>query len=101
MRRSARAAAILVLAAAPAVSPVSAATQPDPAAFDAVLAARARNGGFDYRGADGQDRKRLAAYLANLGDANPASMDRRRAGRPSGSTPTTRRRSRPCSTSTP
>lgn len=47
---------------------------PDPAAFDAVLTARARNGGFDYRGATGQDRKRLAAYLANLGDARPDSM---------------------------
>jgi hypothetical protein len=47
---------------------------PDPAPFDAVLAARARNGGFDYRGATGQDRKRLAAYLANLGDARPAQM---------------------------
>jgi len=47
---------------------------PDPAPFDAVLAARARNGGFDYRGATGQDRKRLAAYLANLGDARPARM---------------------------
>ena len=72
MRSSARAAAILVLAAAPAVF---AAPQPDPAALDAVLAARSRNGGFDYRGADGQDRKRLAAYLRNLGDANPASME--------------------------
>jgi uncharacterized protein DUF547 len=47
---------------------------PDPAPFDAVLAARARNGGFDYRGATGQDRKRLAAYLANVGDARPAEM---------------------------
>ena len=47
---------------------------PDPAPFDAVLAARARAGGFDYRGATGQDRKRLAAYLANLGDARPAAM---------------------------
>jgi Protein of unknown function, DUF547 len=47
---------------------------PDPAPFDAVLAARARDGGFDYRGATGQDRKRLAAYLANLGDARPAEM---------------------------
>jgi hypothetical protein len=33
-----------------------------------------RDGGFDYRGATGQDRKRLAAYLANLGDARPAEM---------------------------
>ena len=47
---------------------------PDPAPFDAVLAARARNGGFDYRGATGQEKKRLAAYLANLGDANVAGM---------------------------
>lgn len=47
---------------------------PDPAPFDAVLAARARNGGFDYRGATGQDRKRLAVYLANLGDARPEAM---------------------------
>ncbi len=47
---------------------------PDPAPFDAVLAARARNGGFDYRGATGQDRKRLAVYLANLGDARPDAM---------------------------
>jgi uncharacterized protein DUF547 len=47
---------------------------PDPAPFDAVLAGRAREGGFDYRGATGQDRKRLAAYLANLGDARPAQM---------------------------
>src|SRR5262249_11814502 len=46
----------------------------DPAPLDAVLAARARGGGFDYRGADGQDKKRLAAYLANLGDAQPAAM---------------------------
>lgn len=47
---------------------------PDPAPFDAVLAARARGGGFDYRGATGQDRKRLGAYLANLGDARPSAM---------------------------
>lgn len=47
---------------------------PDPAPFDAVLAARAGNGGFDYRGATGQEKKRLAAYLANLGDANAAGM---------------------------
>ncbi len=51
-----------------------AAAQPDPAAFDAVLAERARAGGFDYRGATGQDKKRLAAYLSNLGDADPAAM---------------------------
>ena len=47
---------------------------PDPAALDAVLERRARNGGFDYAGADGQDRKRLAAYATNLGDAQPAAM---------------------------
>jgi hypothetical protein len=47
---------------------------PDPAALDAVLEKRARNGGFDYAGADGQDRKRLAAYATNLGDAQPAAM---------------------------
>ena len=46
----------------------------DPAAFDAVLEARARGGGFDYRGATGQDRKRLAAYLSNLGGAPVAGM---------------------------
>jgi hypothetical protein len=50
------------------------ASQPDPAVWDAILSARARDGGFDYRAADGQDRKRLAAYLANLGDANPRDM---------------------------
>jgi hypothetical protein len=47
---------------------------PDPAPFDAVLAARARDGGFDYRGVTGQERKRLAAYISNLGDARPAEM---------------------------
>lgn len=47
---------------------------PDPAPFDAVLEKRARNGGFDYKGTDGQDKKRLAAYLVNLGDAGPAGM---------------------------
>ena len=47
---------------------------PDPAVLDAVLEKRARNGGFDYAGADGQDRKRLAAYATNLGDAQPAAM---------------------------
>ncbi len=51
-----------------------AANQPDPAAFDAVLALRAKNGGFDYRGSTGQEKKRLAAYLANLGDAEPRQM---------------------------
>ena len=55
-------------------APASPGTSPDPAAFDAVLAARARDGGFDYRAATGQDRKRLAAYLANLGDADPGAM---------------------------
>ena len=49
-------------------------TPPDPAAFDAVLAERARRGGFDYRGATGQDKKRLGAYLSNLGDADPAAL---------------------------
>ncbi len=48
---------------------------PDNAAFDAVLDARARGGGFDYAGAGGQDRKRLAAYLANIGDADPSKME--------------------------
>ncbi len=61
-------------ALATAVPPVRPAGLPDPAPFDAVLAARARSGGFDYRGATGQDKKRLAAYLANLGDAKPAEM---------------------------
>ena len=48
---------------------------PDPAAYDAVLQARARNGGYDYAGTTGQDRKRLAAYEANLGDAAVGSMN--------------------------
>ncbi len=56
------------------VPPASASGVPDPAPFDAVLAKRAKNGGFDYAGTDGQDRKRLAAYLSNLGDARPAGM---------------------------
>lgn len=47
---------------------------PDPAPFDAVLSTRSRDGGFDYRGATGQDRKRLAVYLSNLGDARPEQM---------------------------
>ncbi len=47
---------------------------PDPAPLDAVLQARAKKGGFDYAGATGQDRKRLSAYMANLGDAQPAAM---------------------------
>ncbi|MEO8431778.1 MAG: DUF547 domain-containing protein [Acidobacteriota bacterium] len=53
---------------------LSGASLPDPAPFDAVLSARARQGGFDYAGASGQDKKRLAAYMANLGDADPAKM---------------------------
>jgi uncharacterized protein DUF547 len=51
-----------------------AASGPDPAPLDAVLATRAKNGGFDYRGTDGQDKKRLAAYLANVGDAQTSGM---------------------------
>jgi uncharacterized protein DUF547 len=66
-------AAAVVLLLAASLSPRSEGV-PDPAPFDAVLAARARSGGFDYRGATGQDRKRLAAYLANLGDARPGQM---------------------------
>lgn len=50
------------------------AAAPDNAVFDAVLSARAKNGGFDYAGMTGQDKKRLAAYLANLGDADPSKM---------------------------
>jgi hypothetical protein len=65
------ASAVLTAFLAPALP---AATRPDPAPFDAVLAERARGGGFDYRGVTGQDRKRLAAYLANLGDADPKTM---------------------------
>ena len=52
----------------------AAAAPPDPAPFDAVLAARAGNGRFDYRGSTGQEKKRLAAYLANMGDAKTAAM---------------------------
>jgi hypothetical protein len=55
-------------------APSGATTQPDPAVWDAILSARVRDGGFDYKAADGQDRKRLSAYLANLGDANPREM---------------------------
>jgi hypothetical protein len=70
MKRALAAAALtLVLAPFAGASGV-----PDPAALDAVLEKRARNGGFDYAGADGQDRKRLSAYAANLGDAQPAGM---------------------------
>ena len=65
------ASALLCLFFAPGVS---ASGVPDPAAFDAVLAVRAKNGGFDYAGTTGQDRKRLSAYLANLGDADPGKM---------------------------
>jgi hypothetical protein len=66
--------ALLLAFVAPTASPAPMAVPPDPAAFDAVLAARARDGGFDYRGATGQDRKRLAAYMANLGDASVEAM---------------------------
>jgi hypothetical protein len=70
--------ALAVLLAASAATAAGAGPRPagipDPGPFDAVLAARAGDGGFDYRGATGQDRKRLAAYLANLGDARPARM---------------------------
>ncbi len=66
--------AVLVLCFAP-VPALSGSGLPDPAPFDAVLAAGARNGGFDYRGVTGQEKKRLAAYLANLGDARPAGMN--------------------------
>jgi len=65
-------AAALVMSLAAAL--LSAAGLPDPAPFDTVLAERARNGGYDYRGTSGQDRKRLAAYLSNLGDAQPSAM---------------------------
>jgi hypothetical protein len=69
------AAALLLLAALclPA-APAGPLGMPDPAPFDAVLGERARHGGFDYAGATGQDRKRLAAYLANLGNARPSEM---------------------------
>ena len=70
MRRSIATAAVCI-ALTPAAVP---AAVPDPAPFDAVLRERARNGGFDYAGTTGQDRKRLAAYLANIGDADPAGM---------------------------
>jgi len=64
--------AAMISIGATAVSAAS--TPPDPAPFDTVLAARARGGGFDYGGTTGQDRKRLLAYLSNLGDADPAKM---------------------------
>lgn len=74
-RRVRRSLAGIAAIAFAAIAPVArAAGVPDPAPFDAVLVARAGNGGFDYRGATGQEKKRLAAYLANLGDANPAAM---------------------------
>src|SRR5512147_509053 len=66
---AASALAVLLLGAAAARAAI-----PDPAPFDAVLSARARDGGFDYAGTTGQDRKRLAAYLRNLGDAQPLGM---------------------------
>jgi hypothetical protein len=66
--------AALFLAIAGATSSARASGVPDPAPFDAVLAARARDGGFDYRGSTGQEKKRLAAYLANLGDAKTLQM---------------------------
>lgn len=75
-----RALGVLLLALAPRLPavalalPLPAATQPAPEVLDAILSDRARGGGFDYRGATGQDRKRLAAYLANVGDADPKGM---------------------------
>ncbi|MDQ6893257.1 MAG: DUF547 domain-containing protein [Acidobacteriota bacterium] len=74
MKRTIRASICAFLFLLPSAAAVFAAPQPDTAAFDAVLEARARKGGYDYAGTTGQDRKRLAAYMANLGDANPASM---------------------------
>jgi len=65
-----KAALVLSLLGAPAW----AATQPDTAPFDAVLAARARNGGYDYRGTTAEERSKLSAYLASLADAKPADM---------------------------
>ena len=69
-----RAKAVAALLIAFPVPTAPAAPQPDPAVFDAVLSERAPGGGFDYRGATGQDRKRLAVFLANLGDARPETM---------------------------
>lgn len=75
MRLAARRAALAAALAWSALAASgSAAGQPDPAVWDAILSDRVKGGGFDYRGATGQDRKRLAAYLANLGDARPAEM---------------------------
>jgi Protein of unknown function, DUF547 len=69
-----RRAIFAALAGLALVRGAAAAPQPDPAVWNAILAVRARAGGFDYRGATGQDRKRLAAYLVNLGDADPKTM---------------------------
>ena len=66
--------AVLCLALIPE-SRIAAVGVPTTAPFDAVLEARARNGGFDYAGITGQDKKRLAAYLTNLADAQPAVMN--------------------------
>jgi len=74
MTRTIRAFLLAAIAGSRIASAAPSGTQPDPAVWDAILSARARDGGFDYRAADGQDRKRLAAYLANLGDANPREM---------------------------
>ncbi len=65
---------LCVILAGYGLSAIAAAAAPDNAVFDAILQSRARKGGFDYAGATGQDRKRLAAYLANLGDADPSKM---------------------------
>jgi len=65
MRKIVIGAAGLLVAAASSL----AAGLPDPAPFDAVLKERAKNGGYDYASTTGQDRKRLAAYESNLGDA--------------------------------
>ncbi len=69
-----RALLLCLLLAGFGMSAPARAASPDNAVFDAILQARARNGGFDYAGASGQDKKRLAAYLANLGDADPSKM---------------------------
>ncbi|MDQ2871213.1 MAG: DUF547 domain-containing protein [Acidobacteriota bacterium] len=69
-----RASLFCALLAGWGLSAIGAAAAPDNAVFDAILQARARNGGFDYAGATGQDKKRLAAYLANIGDADPSKM---------------------------
>jgi hypothetical protein len=69
--RTGVAAGVLAFALAAAAA---SALEPDPAVWDTVLSARSRQGGFDYRGMTGQDRKGLAAYLAGLGDADPKTM---------------------------